>query len=131
MSAFCKVMIDSPLPQLGREFDYKIPDAMQLEVGTPVAVPFGRQAKPKNAIVTALSKQSDYANAEVAEKLGPRVLSSEFLDFIKTVAKRQAISPGELLRMAMTIQPKRKTDFLEDQQEIPDWVLDTVGGYLA
>ena len=131
MSAFCKVMIDSPLPQLGREFDYKIPDSMQLEIGTPVAVPFGRQGKPKIAIVTALSKQSDYANAEVAEKLGPRVLSSEFLDFIKTVAKRQAISPGELLRMAMTIQPKRKTDFLEDQQEIAHGILDAVGGYLA
>lgn len=130
MSAFCKVMIDSPLPQLGREFDYKIPDDMHLEIGTPVAVPFGRQAKPKNAIVTEICKQSDYATAEVSEKLGPKVLSADFLDFLKNVAKRQAISPGELLRMAITVQPKRKTDYLETQPEIPGWILDSVGGNL-
>lgn len=128
MIAFCKVMIDSPLPQLGREFDYKIPKDMELEVGQPVLVPFGRQAKPKTAVVTALLEASDYATAEISESLGPKVLSSELLAFIKAVGKRQAISPGEILRMALTSMPKRKADFIVDAKPIPDWILENLGG---
>ncbi|HEY7796706.1 MAG TPA: hypothetical protein VIB61_02915, partial [Microbacteriaceae bacterium] len=128
MIAFCKVMIDSPLPQLGREFDYKIPKDMELEVGQPVLVPFGRQAKPKTAVVTQLLQTSDYATAEITETLGPKVLSSGFLEFIKSVAKRQAISPGEILRMALTSMPKCKADFIAETKPIPSWILQNLGG---
>ena len=130
MSAYCKVLIESPLPQLGREFDYRIPEGMQLEIGTPVAVPFGRQAKPKTAIVTELSETSEYASAEIIHTLGPKVLSSKFLSFIKAVAKRQAISPGELLRSAVTIEPKRMVEYPTAEPSIDDWVLELVGGEL-
>lgn len=128
MIAFCKVMIDSPLPQLGREFDYKIPKDLELEVGQTVSVPFGRQAKPKTAVVTQLLEASDYATAEVTETLGPKVLSSGFLEFIKSVAKRQAISPGEILRMALTSMPKRKADFIAAARPSPSWILENLGG---
>lgn len=128
MIAFCKVMIDSPLPQLGREFDYKIPAGMVLEVGQPVLIPFGRQSKPKSAVVTELLERSDYATAEITETLGPTVLSASFLNYLKAVAKRQAISPGEMLRMAFTSQPKRKTDFIEKVLPVPDWVIENLGG---
>jgi primosomal protein N' (replication factor Y) len=121
-------MIDSPLPQLGREFDYKIPAGVEVEVGQPVLVPFGRQAKPKTAVITQLAQTSDYATAEITETLGPRALSSGFLDYVKAVAKRQAISPGEVLRMALTSMPKRKGDFIVKATPIADWVLENLGG---
>ena len=128
MIAYCKVMIDSPLPQLGREFDYKVPSGESLVVGQPVTVPFGRQSKPKIAVVTELLEQSDYATAEIKEVLGPPVLSGTFLQYIKSLAKRQAISPGELLRLSLTSKPKRRSDFLDEIDDVPEWVLETLGG---
>lgn len=127
MIAYCKVMIESPLPQLGREFDYLIPEGMNLEVGQPVLVPFGRQAKQKTGIVTELIEESDFASASVGESLGPKILSAGFIDFLKAVAKRQATTPGELLRMAFTTKPKRKQDFIEPVPSIPDWVIENLG----
>lgn len=127
MIDYCKVMIESPLPQLGREFDYLIPEGMSLEVGQPVLVPFGRQAKQKTGVVTELNKTSEYATASVGESLGPKILSSGFIDFIKTVAKRQATTPGELLRISFTSKPKRKQDFIELAPSAPEWVVENLG----
>lgn len=127
MIAYCKVMIESPLPQLGREFDYIIPEGMSLEVGQPVSVPFGRQAKQKTGIVTQLINKSEFATANVGESLGPTILSSDFITFITAVAKRQAITPGELLRMSFTSKPKRKQDFIDSPSTVPGWVIESLG----
>ena len=128
MSVFCKVLIDSPLPQLGREFDYKVPGEFELEVGQPVLVPFGRQSKLRTAVVTAISSHSDLASAELAEVLGPPVMSQQFIDYLKAVARRQAISPGELIRLSLTVPPKRRGDFLGEGQSVPAWVVESLGG---
>ena len=128
MSVFCKVLIDSPLPQLGREFDYKVPGEYELEVGQPVLVPFGRQSKLRTAVVTAISSHSDLASAELAEVLGPPVMSQQFIDYLKAVARRQAISPGELIRLSLTVPPKRRGDFLDEGQSVPAWVVESLGG---
>jgi len=126
--AFCKVQIDSPLPQLSREFDYIIPEGMLLEVGQVVSVPFGRQQQPKTAVVTKLVDSSEFATAEVLQVLGPKIMTSGFISYLQTVAKRQAISPGELLRLAITTRPKRKADFTQENSSIPEWVLQDLGG---
>lgn len=128
MSVFCKVLIDSPLPQLGREFDYKVPGEYELEVGQPVLVPFGRQSKLRTAVVTAISSHSDLASAELAEVLGPPVMSQQFIDYLKAVARRQAISPGELIKLSLTVPPKRRGDFLDEGQSVPAWVVESLGG---
>jgi primosomal protein N' (replication factor Y) len=128
VSVFCKVLIDSPLPQLGREFDYKVPGEFELEVGQPVLVPFGRQSKLRTAVVTEISSRSDLASAELAEVLGPPVMSQEFIDYLKAVARRQAISPGELIRLSLTVPPKRRGDFLDEGKSVPVWVVESLGG---
>lgn len=129
MSVFCKVLIDSPLPQLGREFDYKVPGEFELEVGQPVLVPFGRQSKLRTAVVTEISSRSDLASAELAEVLGPPVMSQEFIDYLKAVARRQAISPGELIRLSLTVPPKRRGDFLDEGKSVPVWVVESLVGH--
>ena len=127
MIAYCKVLIDSPLPQLAREFDYIIPKDTELEVGQVVAVPFGRQQQTKTAVVTQIMKSSDYATAEISGTLGPKIMSSSFISYLQAVAKRQAISAGELLRLAITTEPKRKTDFTEEFEPAANWVLEALG----
>ena len=130
MSDYCKVIIDSPLPQLGREFDYKVPSEMEIEIGQPVLVPFGRQAALKKAVVSELIPTSHHATAEIASVEGPPILSHPFISFIESVSKRQAITAGEMLRLSTTTKPKRKIDHDETIKLPSRQSLQSLGGEL-
>ncbi len=130
MIDYCKVIIDSPLPQLGREFDYEVPAGLEVEIGQPVLVPFGRQSSLKKAVVSEVLASSEHATAEIASVEGPPILSRPFLDFITSVSKRQAITAGEMLRLSTTTRPKRKTDDYETPQRPGQEQLEALGGEL-
>ena len=130
MSGYCKVIIDSPLPQLGREFDYKVPNHITVEIGQPVLVPFGRQSALKKAVVSELIDKSDHATAELASVEGPAILSKPFIEYLSTVSKRQAITAGEMLRLSTTTRPKRKTDSEHFTEKPTVESLEALGGVL-
>jgi primosomal protein N' (replication factor Y) len=100
-----RVAFDSPLPQLDRLFDYEIPAdmAVSLQVGHLVEVPFGRSAKMRRGFVIEIISASSYKGelAKVSALLSPRVLLTQaIITLCKSLASRQALAFGELLKTA-------------------------------
>jgi primosomal protein N' (replication factor Y) len=100
-----RVAFDSPLPQLDRLFDYEIPTdlAASLEIGQLVEVPFGRSEKSRQGFVIDIASVSTFAGAlsKVAAVVSPRVLlTPTIIKLCQTLAARQALSFGELLKVA-------------------------------
>jgi len=62
MGLFATIVFESPLPQLDRQFDYKVPDtlAQRIRAGQRVQVPFGRNSTLKEGLVASLSDTTDF-----------------------------------------------------------------------
>lgn len=100
--AVARVVIESPLPQLGGEFDYLVPKELKdsVQFGCRVAVPIGRAKQLVTAFVVDLLPQSDFAKRELAQVLGPPMLTPELLECCRLAARRQVVTLGEFLRLA-------------------------------
>lgn len=101
-----RVIIDSPLPQLDRLFDYTIPAnlAESLNPGVRVKVPFGRSKSLMNAYVVEVVDHSDFDGkiSEIQELVSPaRVLVPEIFSLARSVADRQAATVSDVLRLAV------------------------------
>ncbi|MFM5903784.1 MAG: hypothetical protein ACKOOD_01710 [Microbacteriaceae bacterium] len=101
-----KVVFETPLPQLNREFDYWIPDhlAGEIAVGSLVAVPFGRAKKSHQAFVVELAQHSEYSGdlAPIEAVVSSRpLLKPNIYKLCKAIATRQAVSIGDVLRSAV------------------------------
>jgi primosomal protein N' (replication factor Y) len=104
---YARVVFQSPLPALDREFDYLVPSAVaqDIAVGCRVKVPFAGQQK--EGLVVALSSEPSYSGklsaiSEVVSSIP--VLQPHVYSVLKMVATRQCCSVGELLDSAV---PKR------------------------
>lgn len=101
-----KVVIDSPLPQLDRLFDYSIPSdlADQIVPGVRVRVQFGRSKNLFDAFVVELVETSDFAGDlnPIAELVSVApVLDSHIFALVRAVADRQASTASDVLRLAV------------------------------
>ncbi len=101
-----KVVIDSPLPQLDRLFDYSIPDDLigQVAVGVRVRVQFGRSKNLLDAFVVDLVEASDFAGelSPIAELVSVApVLDPTVFALVRAVADRQASTASDVLRLAV------------------------------
>ena len=101
-----RVVIDSPLPQLDRLFDYSIPNelAEQLSVGVRVRVQFGRSKNLHDAFVVELVEASDFVGDlnPIAELVSTAsVLDPNIFKLVRAVADRQASTASDVLRLAV------------------------------
>lgn len=101
-----RVVIDSPLPQLDRLFDYLIPDDLigQVVLGVRVRVQFGRSKNLLDAFVVELVETSDFAGelSPVAELVSVApVLDPTVFALVRAVADRQASTASDVLRLAV------------------------------
>ena len=104
---YAKVAMDSPLPQLDRLFDYRVPANLQdgIQVGCRVRVPFGKGAALQDGFIAEIMDSSEHAAADIAELVSPvPVVPASQLKFLRAIADRQAGTLGELLRLSV---PKR------------------------
>lgn len=106
---FASVAIDSPLPQLDRLFDYRIPEALAEQVleGVRVTVPFGKNEAPQDGFVVSVSSSTDYIGElnEIQSVISAvQVLPARHYKLLRAVADRQAGTLGEVLKLAV---PKR------------------------
>lgn len=60
---YARVIVDIAHPDVDRVFDYEVPEALTLEAGCRVIVPFGRQQK--EGIVVGLSETTDVPAAKI------------------------------------------------------------------
>lgn len=101
-----RVVIDSPLPQLDRLFDYTIPDSLinQVAIGVRVRVQFGRSKNLLDAFVVELAETSDFAGelSAIAELVSVApVLDPNIYSLVRAVADRQASTAADVLRLAV------------------------------
>ena len=96
---------------LNREFDYRIPPALQgrVRVGTPVVVPFGKTQV--NAYVVALRDQSPHAELkEIRSVIGKKSLIS---DRMLDLARRRP----DGLRFEFEMEPRERPEAAERLRE--------------
>lgn len=101
-----RVAIVSPLPQLDRLFDYRVPAefAHFLLPGQRVRVPFGRGTALHDGFIVEIAEQSDFDGAlsNVVEIVSEApVLTSEIFQLARSVADRQAATLSDVLRLAI------------------------------
>ena len=101
-----RVVIDSPLPQLDRLFDYLVPAELesQLQQGIRVKVQFGRSKSLLDAFVVEVVGDTDYKGAlsPISEIVSPApVLDEQIYELVRAVADRQAAAAADVLRLAI------------------------------
>lgn len=104
---YARIVFQSPLPALDREFEYMVPQALvsAVTVGCRVKVPFAGQTK--DGFVVALVSEPEFSGKispirEVVSSVP--VLQPHVYQVLKSVAERQCCSVGELIDNAV---PKR------------------------
>ncbi|WP_022880811.1 primosomal protein N' family DNA-binding protein [Gryllotalpicola ginsengisoli] len=106
MASVARVLIDSPLPQLDRLFDYAIPPALaeQAVPGVRVTVPLKSERRVADGLIVEVGDDSAFAGA-LAPLEGvvsaARVLAPEVWALARRVADRQAGSASDVLRLAI------------------------------
>lgn len=98
-----RVVVESPLLQLDREFDYLVPDELgDLSFGQRVSFPFGRSKKPLTGFVTEILTASEFAKSYLTALVDPKpVLHPDIFQFARQVADRQCVAIGEILATAV------------------------------
>ena len=100
-----RVLVESPLPQLDRLLDYRIPDGMEGVVpGVRVSVPLRAASRIAEGLVVELSSQQDFPGplSDIVALVSPvRVLQPEVWALARAVADRAAGSASDVLRLAI------------------------------
>ena len=105
-----RVLIDSPLPQLDRLFDYSIPASMAAEAlpGVRVRVPLRSIGRVADGFIVEVTGPGDYSGAlsELeAVVSAARVLAPEVWTLARRLADRAAGTASDIVRLAV---PKRQ-----------------------
>ena len=101
-----RVLIDSPLPQLDRLFDYSIPAAMAAEAlpGVRVRVPLRSIGRIADGFIVAVTAAGDFAGtlSELDSVVSlVRVLAPEVWTLSRRLADRAAGSASDIVRLAV------------------------------
>jgi primosomal protein N' (replication factor Y) len=101
---FARVVVESDLLQLDREFDFVIPERLEKEIlfGQRVSFLLGRAKKEQSGFVIEIRDDSKYATTELISisSVVP-VLTRDLFEFCKAVSLRQCVALGEILKAAI------------------------------
>ena len=104
MQRYARVVIESPLLQLDREFDFLVPDSLQgaVRFGQRVKIAVGRSKKLHTGFIIDLPDQSAFATSDLVEIVDQSsVLTREVYRLARQVADRQCVAIGEVLSLAI------------------------------
>ena len=104
MARYARVVAESKLLQLDRQFDFVIPGelAESIRFGHRVSFFIGRSKTKQTGFVVELLEASEYATSSLVEIVGDRpVLTKEIYGFARDVANRQCVALGEILSAAI------------------------------
>lgn len=104
MALFARVAVESNLLQLDREFDFRVPAALEADIkqGQRVSFALGRSKKEHTGFVTELLSESPFATSELRGLIAEHPqITTEQLRFLRKVADRQVCALGELLSLAV------------------------------
>ena len=104
MTRFARVVAESKLLQLDREFDFVVPEELQgiIDFGHRVSFLIGRSKAKQTGFVVELLDESRYATSPLIEIVGSRpVLTKDVYRLAREVANRQCVAVGEILATAI------------------------------
>jgi primosomal protein N' (replication factor Y) len=104
MTRFARVVVESKLLQLDRQFDFLVPAefSQSLSFGHRVGFFIGRSKTKQTGFVVELLAESEHATSPLVEIIGERpVLTKEIYHFAREVANRQCVALGEILSSAI------------------------------
>ena len=121
---YARVVFESPIPALNREFEYAVPLelAPEIQVGQRVKVPFAGAVK--QGFVVGLSDQKEFAgeiNAITEIVSTVSVLKPHIYDLLQLISKRQACGVGEILLNAVpnrSVRVEKSFKFSESPREL-------------
>ena len=99
-----RVRPDSRVPQLDREFDYRIPPGITVVPGVRVRVPMGRGSRVSSGIVTQVVDHSDYSGklGDIEDVISDVVVvPPEMARLLDEVAARHGGGVSDVLRLAV------------------------------
>ncbi|MDM7885322.1 primosomal protein N' [Curtobacterium sp. RHCKG23] len=130
MTTVARVVLDSPLPQLDRLFDYRVPAELEDDCvpGVRVKVPLRTGARMSDAYVVEVVSEGDWPGelSQVEQVVSPvPVLAPEVWTLARAVADRAAGVASDVLRLAVPPRQVRaeKAWLARD----PGWSLPAVG----
>ena len=104
MANYARVVVESDLLQLDREFDFLVPKnlANTVQVGQRVRFQLGRTKKLASGFIASLPTESAFATSELVEIVDSEpVVTQEISRLARQVANRQAVALGEILQQAV------------------------------
>ncbi|MEL0320082.1 MAG: hypothetical protein VXA46_05085, partial [Aquiluna sp.] len=104
MARFARVVVESKLLQLDRQFDFIVPSELESSIafGSRVSFFIGRSKTKQTGFVVELLDSSEFATSSLVEMVGDRPpLTREIYDFAREVANRQCVAIGEILDAAV------------------------------
>lgn len=125
MPRFARVVPESDLIQIDREFDFRIPAQLEPNIarGQRVTFNLGRSKKALSGFVIEILEDSPYATSDLISIVSETsVLTKDVLEFARKIADRQVVALGEILTNAIPehmprIEVKNQLDVGE---KIPD-----------
>ncbi|MGU3408578.1 primosomal protein N' [Microbacterium sp. M1A1_1b] len=137
MTTVARVVLDSPLPQLDRLFDYRVPDELQdaCVPGVRVKVPLRTGARISDAYVVEVVSEGDWPGelSAIETLVSPvPVLAPEIWKLARAVADRAAGVASDVLRLAVPTRQVRaeKAWLARNPDHVPDPVVPpAVTGY--
>jgi len=111
-ATIARVLVDSPLPQLDRLFDYGIPEHLVGEVvpGVRVKVPLRSAGRTTDGYVVELAEAGGYDGvlSEIDSVISPvRVLTPEVWALARKASERAAGSANDIIRLAIPTRQVR------------------------
>jgi primosomal protein N' (replication factor Y) (superfamily II helicase) len=112
VAAIARVMVDSPLPQLDRLFDYGIPPELASEAapGVRVRVPLRSAGRVADGYIVEVVNSGDYSGtlSDLESVVSPiRVLTPEVWTLARRAADRAAGSATDIVRLAVPARQVR------------------------
>jgi primosomal protein N' (replication factor Y) len=136
-ATIARVLVDSPIPQLDRLFDYRVPTELRndLAPGMRVKVPLRSAGRIADGFVVELIDQGDYtgvlSDVESIVSTIP-VLSPEIALLARKAADRAAGTAIDIVRLAVPARQVRvEKSWLANERagSLPPVVASSVGGY--
>ncbi|MEJ1087528.1 primosomal protein N' [Microbacterium sp. Mu-80] len=119
-----RVLIDSPLPQLDRLFDYAVPDELgDVSPGTRIKAPLRTAGRVVDGFVIEIDSEPDASRplSEIESVVSPVVvLPDRLYRLARRVADRAAGSASDVLRLAIPKRQVRVEKSWQPVTQVPD-----------
>ena len=92
-----EVIVNSSSNELNRNFDYEIPNGMDIEIGMRVLVPFARRKQYEIGYVINIKENSEYKCKSIV-KIVDKVFDDKRLELAKFVSNRYFCNLADAIR---------------------------------